>query len=616
MERRLHYNQLPSHLRERLNECFDGNGAPKPIFEEKMSVTGAIIGWLILSFCGLGGLMFCFAVDFGKSYSGIQSPFWLIGYGIALFCFFYGIFKSIQRFMMKRNYPFTPGRFIFPLDFVDATKPVLRIIPMADMVDFRCVHHHTNGAYTHTEMNFYFEGGGHEMFTVRGKMLAEQLLDQFDNQRALFRQALEEGDMGIVAALDPFIEIRLDETWGDFTEEEVEVQEGPEARGLIMPLLYPSIVALIFGFGIASPIWGARQWLSDGARFKYASTTTYDPPGALERYLRNGGFRYAKEVKEDLLPKARYNEAKKKNTVIALRGFIADYPKSKYVPEAKKEVKALFNKSLTKFKAQAAKDNPKAIDFMEKLLRYMESENSPPMEVRFRPPPYKHLELNDKEMSKQYGPNADPKKARSNPLLRRTMAPIAPHFTSTKSIPREKAITNILQNGFKAVFPEDILKLDHGPRLQDSDIKKDKDGKLNVKNMKFPRPTIVVDYVALPSGMVYTLRKDPNRVFTGIKVYFAVTLHIPDEAEPLTMNINVEPPKNFKISYTNSLGLSGASAGPSTGTVYNSMAIRAFDQLANKMRDFFFDKSSAAYKKFKATPKKPSYKSRYESKYN
>lgn len=606
-QRKIHYNQLSPELRQRLIACFSGESAPAPILSEQLSVTGAIVGYLFLSLMGLGLLLFCLTVDFGSLYRGIQHPGWLVGYVLAFFLVFFGVLKSTQRYLMAKNFPFKPGRYLFPLEIVDARQSVLRVIPMAAMTDFRAVHHHTNGAYTHTELHFYFEGGVHEMFSVRGKQLAEETLDKFDAQRALFRQALEEGDMGIVAALDPFLEIRLNEQgWEPYTAEAVTVQEGPAVRDLITPMLYPSAVALVLALGAASPAWAGRQYLSDGARFDRAMSASLSPnsysnrASELETYLSRDGFRFRDRVKNEELPKARYEIAKAQKSVTALREFLTAYPDSKYKADAQAEISRHFKEALEKFKAQAAKENPKGTEFMEKLLSYMEREASPPMEVRFRPPPTQHLAGVDADMAKKFGPGADPKLKRKDPVYGRSMAPIAPEFADTKAKPREEAIVKILQNGFKAVFPEDILVLENGPRLMDADLKTDAEGKKTIKGLRWPRPTIVVDYVVLPSGAIYTLDKDPLRVFTGIEVFFLVSMHLPDSEDELNFTMHVEPPQNFTVNYSSSLGL--GTLGPSTSQVYNVMAIRAFDQLATKLRDFFFDPNSEAAKKFKATP--------------
>jgi hypothetical protein len=137
MERKIHYNQLSVEQRQRLIGCFSSESAPAPILQEQLSIKGAIFGFLCLSALGMVGLLFVLTVDFGKSYSGIQSPFWLAAYGVAFFLIFYGVVKSVQRYLMGKNFPFTPGRYLFPLEIVDARKSVLRILPMAAMTDFR-----------------------------------------------------------------------------------------------------------------------------------------------------------------------------------------------------------------------------------------------------------------------------------------------------------------------------------------------------------------------------------------------------------------------------------------------------------------------------------------------
>ena len=600
MERKVHFNQLSAELRQRLIDCFKGQSAPAPILEERLSVTGAIVGLVFLSLAGLGALSFVMWVDFGRLYSGVQSPLWLLGYGLALWMVFYGVVKATQRLLLAKTLPFAPGRYLFPLEIVDARSSVLRILPMGALTDFRAVHHHTNGAYTHTELHFYFEGGVHEMFSVRGKELAEQTLDRFDAQRALFREALEAGDMGIVAALDPFLEVRLEEDgWARMTASPVTVSEGPSASDLILPMMYPSLVALVMGMLLAGPLWGGRQVMSDEARFKRAMsasvTSAYGSRAdELETYLRYGGFRHREAAQTVELPKARYEAAKAQGTVTALRELLSAHPSSPHRQEALAQISALFDAALKKVQSKSAQENPEAAAFMARLLKHLEREGLPTMEVRFRAPPTQHLSRIDAELSKEFGPSADPKRKKRDPITSRVVAPIAPEFSDARSAPREEAITQSLRRAFEAIIPRDILTLEHGPRLPEDAQGADAQGGDHgeqageavkaVKQLRFPRPTIVVDYIVLPSTALYTLDKNPGKVFVGIEIVFSVTMHLPEDEQVLSLTLKVEPPQNFSVSYSSELGLV---AGPSDSQVYHVMAIRAFDQLASKLRDYF-----------------------------
>lgn len=600
-----HFNALPPHLRERLTQCFSGNQLPAPILEDKLGKTGFLIGMGMLSMTGFCGFLFFVMVDYGHLYSGVQGWGFVFAYATTLFMCAYGIVKGIWRMLLMRAMPFAPGRYLFPLDFVDATKPVLVVHPMSTLQDFQCVHNYTNGAYTGSGLNFYFPGGGHEVFTVHSREQAEQMLGQMDEQRTRFLQALEAQEMEVVAALDPFLDVRLDDSWASFSQDAVEEPEGAEyvASDIPYPLLWPSIVAFIVAMMFATPIWGIRNFMSDGAMFERAKHSKYNKVSSLKRYLRKGK-RFRKEVREVHLPAAAFERAKKKKSVTDMRYFLLDHPHSAHEKEAKQFISTLYAAALTKFERQSNKENVQLKPFMTKLLKYLETHDAPPVDVRFRPPSSATLKIIYDLMAKNFGPKS--KLGKKNPVYKRRLESPAIHFTAKASTLREKKITKILQNGFASVFPADIMHLSEGPRLPEQKPKETDSFSTSAEaKIRFPRPTIVVDYSISLSGQVYTLDKDPSRVFTGILVFFNVTIHIPEDDKPLTIKFKVEPPKTFKVG-ADRYGLHAG--GTSTSSVYNVMAVRAFEQLVNQMRDQFFDKTSAAYKTFKARAPKPKYR--------
>lgn len=612
-----HFNNLKPHQRERIAACFTGEMPPVPIHEEKLGKTGFLIGMGVLSTLGLFGLLTLLTADYGRPYSGMQEGPFILAYGIALFMLFYGIIKGIQRFLLLRSLPFAPGFYLFPLDLVDATSATLKIYPLSTLSHFQCTHQHTNGVYTHSEIDMTFEGGGHKSLQVSGRQLAEEMLDQLDQKRALFLSALEAGEMEIVAALDPFLEMRIeDDGWSSLSTEAPENPEGEThlAAELPYPLRLPSVVALILGLGMATPTWGARNYASDAAMFEKAKTgSAYE----MKAYLRNGK-RFVKEMKEEVLPAKEFADAKKKNSVDAMREYLFNHPNTKFEPQAREHIGTLYAASLAKFEKQANQSNPELKPFMKKLLKYLELHDSPPIEVSFRPPPTTYLKLMYDVMAKDFGPNAPKKLVKEKPIYKRPLSSPLPYFKDSVSKPREAKIVQILQNGFAGVFTSDILHLEEGHRLPAKPPAPkpvvDKDGKTVTPpappepRQRFARPTIVVDYVPSLSGQIYTLDKDPNRVFTGIRVFFDVEIHIPGEEEVLKMKLDVEPPKTFSVGsdtygfYRDSLKASGGAA--STGQVYNVMAVKAFERLVDQMRDFFFAKNSKAWKNFK--PKKAS----------
>jgi hypothetical protein len=224
---------------------------------------------------------------------------------------------------------------------------------------------------------------------------------------------------------------------------------------------------------------------------------------------------------------------------------------------------------LDDFKPRASK--PESIPFVEALLGYMEKNDSPPLEVRFR----RHL---DKSMAR-----ADKVLARDLGSEGASFASATSHFQQKDAATREGAVLLAMQKGFASVFPTDVLPLTQGEELDPNDT--------SVPSAT--KPSIFVDYTVGWSGSTYS---DPTngRSFVGIVFDFDVLMTTPGSGKPLKLDLKVLPPKTFTVRYdtfsnpTFGAAIKDASQGPSDSLVYDVMALRAFDQLSQKMQDELF----------------------------
>ncbi len=566
--RTIHFNALPEATRERLVKCLSGQGSPEAIIREPSSPGGSIFWWMVLGMLAASTLVFLVTVEIGELYGSMTIQDWpfALGYVAGFFVLFYSLLAVVRRVVIKRTYPFQTGRFLFPLDYIEANSELLKITPMRSLVDFQGVHHHTNGSYTHTLLNFDFGGGHRQSFSIASKARATEILESLGNQQRMIRESVERQQYDAIAALDPLIEARLGKDWESLGPE---APPGPKGVGAHLAGRVPgvlrlaSIPALLLGLAFGPAAWAGRNLASDELRFEKAKDrdTEQDYQGYL--YM---GWRHVDEVRDVLMPKAAFNEAKAKGTVSAARDFLKSYPKAGYQKKARKHISKLYDNAYKEFKKQASTQNKALLPFMKEMLDYLEEHGTPDVAVRFRSPDEGALAEIDKTI-----------------LGKGDVAPVSPYFTRERNERREEIIAVSLQRGFQSVFPEDILRLEKGEGL----------GKTSGK--KVGEPTIEVRYKILPSEHIYKSDKN-DRSFVGILVNFDVSMRIPKHKETLDFDLDVEPPERFTVSYSASSFLGPLDAGgPSDGQVYDVMAALAFEQLSTKMRTVFFREDSKAF---------------------
>jgi len=603
------FNALPREVRERLIACMQHQSYPYPLISHVPSPGAAIAGWIFLALVGAVIVLGALFSGFGRD---LQSPGMLALYALGIGLGVLSILFLVRRVMLGSALPYKPGRFLFPMDFVDAQERMLRVIPMSSMVDFRGVHQHTNGVYTGTTLTFTFEGGVNESFVIQGKERAEEVLRQLGDSRRRIGEAVGSRDIDTLLRMDPFFEVRMKDLWNMQAPRDEDAQQpaakhvgGLFAKGAIWGVSGAAAAVL------AVPMWHMRNVASDEAMFSSAKRS--DTEWEFKHYVDHGK-RHVDEVKEDLLPRAALREAKQKGTVSALRAFMRSYPGSVVDKEAHDEEHALFVKTLEEFRDQASKEDARLLPFMEKLLAYLEKNDTARVEARFESPTNEALTQVDTLLAKLGNEPGDS----------RRMVPVAPYFAEKVSVARESEIVRGLEKGFGAVFPADVMAIKHGPRigpdgkplavqpepqkpslsdldpsdpdylskLREASSLGDLEGAGDASDAKIPAPTLDIKYKVGWAGDFFTEEKG-DRKFVGIVVNFHVAMKIPGESDTLEFDMAVQPPDHFTVNYSNPMY--GIGGGPSEGQVYNVMAARAFDELGIKMRKVFFRPGSKAY---------------------
>jgi hypothetical protein len=570
--RKVPFNALPAPSRERFIAAVKGTGRPSPALKTTTMKTGAIVLWVLFILGVAFGVFALMMDDFGRYWRPRQSFGFLVAYMVGFWVMGYGILAVWRRVSLDKRLPYDRGRFVFPTDVVIATGDTLEMLPMGRVARIDVVHQHQNGGYVRTDIRFIFDGGRTEAFSVFNRMKAQTILDQLQNDQQRLRAAAQAGDVAAMADLDPFLEARVHGLLDDpqqMAPVAAHAPHGPLAGGIPAWLKWASVSALAFAI-LAVPTFLVRNHLSDEEAF--ADAVANGDVYALREYMSSGGS-HADEVANVHLPAAAFAEAQRTGTVTALRDFVRDYPNAQQVPQARDVIHQRFEEVKATFMSQANTADPSMLQFMEALLAWLETNDSPPVKVRFNPPSTEALAEMDTELRSRH----------------EAIIPIAPHFTQDASARREETVTSVLRRGFGAVFPDDVMSLEHAGRI--------------APGAPDPVvPTVNVSYVVRPSGAIYVDETD-NRQFVGIHVDFDVRMRIPGVPTEHRFTMPVEPPQRFTVSYDTYGGVGG---GPSEGLVYATMASRAFDQLSSRLRMTFFKPGSAAFQQAASENNRPS----------
>lgn len=572
--REIPFNGLDANTRQRLVDAIEGRSSPRPILSQPSSTGGAVFGWVFLACVGIAGVLGLAIIEFGSPADHAQSWAFILGYAFSLFLAAWGLVRALRTAALAKAMPFRRGRYVFPTDLVIADSDTITIVPMGRLKKLDGVHRHVNGIYQATDLNFEFEGWGKEFFSVRGKELAEQIMDEMHFSQQRISEAVQHQDLEMLGAMDLFFESRISPVWNDpaAAKQAASQAQGQALATPISPVLQRAALLGLATAVLAAPLWFGRNLASDEAAFARARdlNTTW----AFNHYLRAGG-RHVQEVEDQLLPEAAFAEAQREGTVSALRDFVREHPNSARIDEARAAIHERFAQVRRDFLAQAATGDPRMPAFMGQLLDWLEAHDSPPVRVRFFAPSAESLALIDQ----------------NNDLLGEVegvtggIAPVAPHFTPERSERRENGITTTLQQGFAPIFPSDVMQLEHAGRIGPAQ-----------QAEALTQPAFDVSYTIRPSGSVYT-SDSSTRGFVGIHVDFHIQMRIPDSGETWGLDTSVEPPEHFTVTSYDRLGFdANGDSAYQDGLVYSVMGNRAFSNLGNQLSLAFFRPDSNAYR--------------------
>ncbi len=540
------FNSLHQPVRERLIACFEGKSSPSPIIKNVQGSGCALVGWILLLVICVGSGIALVHEEFGAFTRGLPAFVALIVYFGGGFLTVMAAISVARSIWWNGALPFKPGVYLFATDIVDARHKELRIIPARLWSAPQLTHHLRNGVYQYTAIAFNVAGAGQETFTVNGKQLAEQNVQALWQAQQELAHAAQAQDWQRVWWLDLFFDHKNSGQW--------EAPPGPERDrpplAKSMPFVYRqrAAIAAVLALVTAPCVLGARYVIND--ELSIANAREMDKEWAWEYYVDN--YRFHLDEAKQRQPLAALREAKEKKTVSAMRELLKKYKGASIENDARAHLHSLYEKTLDDFKRKASGRDPAMLDFMGRLIAYLERADVTTVYVAFKPPTSDALAEVDRTLADKF------KRARKE------IAPIAPHFAAERVSGRQSAIVNRLNSAFGQIFPTDVMKLEAATTQALGES-----------------PAIEIGYVVGPSGDIYTSDTDP-RAYVGIIVDFEMAMRIPADARPFGFKVQVEPPDHFRTS------------GTGDQVVYDTMTERAFDELDAKLQNVFFGAPPAA----------------------
>jgi hypothetical protein len=555
----VHFDALPEAARRRLIASAQGRAQPSPILFQKTGGWTRVAGRIGAGLLLVGGCATLLATGFGDiDGAGRQGPgllavqismAWLAGWAFL---------AAARGIVSDRAVPVPRGRYLFPTDLIVATEPVLRIFPLDTLERLDPIHVFRSGVYVCTDLVFRFEGGHREVFAIGDRAAVEHALHVFRQAGQLVTRASGARDTAALRELDVLAEAR--ERWSQLTASGAapppHPASGPSAGTIPAALRWAPITALAVA-ALAVPAWLLRNNASDERAFERA--VAQGSSTSLAAYLEGDGI-HRGEVEAELLPAAAFREARAVGTVTALRDFVLRFPRSRHVADARQAIHGRFEQVRTAFMTQASTTDPAMPAFMGDLLLWLEANDSPSVLVRFNAPTARMLDEIDRN-------------------LPRNTSPVAPHFTPERTEPRERNITGVLRRGFAAVFPDDVMRLEHFGRLTPA------------TPVETAHATFDVSYTVRPSGSIY-VDDASGRHFIGITNDFSVRMSIPGAERTYSFQVAVEPPELFDVGYQR---YGSPEDGPPDGTVYTTMSELAFAQLGTQLPLVFFRPGTPAH---------------------
>ncbi len=622
------FNALPRVARERFVQATHPQATRQvaPILTDLRFRSGR---WWTCITAGIGAFclysLYQLATNY-RTFGVAQPPLAILVYALCLFCVLAAAGVLLFQGRWRRALPFHPGRYVLPLDFVDATTRHLRIIPLEALEDLQIIHHSSlshlralvdlkiihpssvrsslEGHFRHTVVTLRFKGREDaETFVIHDQELAKAQSKRMEDvyQSIASGQAPERKHP--LRTIDPFSEAR--DRLGGFKALQnaappMDSGEGPLAQDVPRLFRPPFLLLLaVLATAVLSPtLWRVRNHRCDEAAFEAALRDPSDRQ--LEWYARSGGKHTADA--RDIGTQRAFRRCEQADSEACWTEFLSMWPLAPQRQEVEQErrPRAAFKATprtlwgLNKF-LKSYPDSGVAAMVREQLIPELEFRELSSLSVtelrrfRWRYPrsPMKAkvdarihelFAAAQAELQRQASPQnpqavlflrelltflESSESALVQVRFRRQIDPALPKAWGAVSTDTlESRTVKALGSAFRQVFTDGILTPIYGESLPEQ-----------------PDDTGVKDPQI---DIRYTLDKSGG---ARVQFNFDVALRRPG-AQPVRIRYQVTPSQD--------LPQSGPGTTPSDSAVYNDMAQHAFEKLSEKLCSVFFRADSQA----------------------
>ena len=474
----LEFNRLPEAMRQRfLASVRSSDRDTAPMVREvssdrgfviKMIVAAVLLALVVTGVCATG------FGDLDAEGSLWQGNAFGIGYIVCAALFFLCLLLAARRVAQKRGLPYPPGKYLYAFSLIETRLAAIDHYDLSKAAGIKSTPvRDREGRYKGTRFVFYF-GNGKEAEIVENDFdRAKELGAELARRQNLVKEAVAAGNAALLLRHDPFNALRT----GAFVPGKVVPGEFM-AKAPSELLRWSPIVALGLGLLCGIGIWFGRNHVSDDTAYGTAKAGHHEQDYA--KYIKNG-HRHVQEM-QDALPHVALDEAKKTHSVTRIRSVGTRYPDAGLGDEIKAEVHKLYTGAAERFAAQAANADPALVPFVQNLLANLEASGNPTVQVRFTRPSADELGTMDTRLGRFAATQG------------KKMVPSAAWFANDNVTERENRIVEGLQQGFGAIFREDVLHISAPTRIDPS------------------QPSMDISYQISGSGNYYTITRDRKSV--------------------------------------------------------------------------------------------------------
>ncbi|HKY40078.1 MAG TPA: hypothetical protein VJN18_29285 [Polyangiaceae bacterium] len=567
------FYSLERSLQDRFVEAANGSVPPKPMAFTPARPRPLVLAWWGGCVLTAGVLIALLAAGFGslESSMALLGVVWAVVLAVLVALAVFAALRALSLDHDRDGLPYRAGIYLFPIGVVDAQTEVVKVYRFPDLKD---VSRHER------RISLSFDGGVHFQFETGDPSLAEQLVQQVEQQRQRVSGHSGPPSSRELAALDPLADTGFR---SPFTPTEPRRKSSPRW------LRFGWLEAVIAGALIGPLLWTGRNLVSEERL--YTAARNLDSAGAYQAYLERGGKRA--DVSEVLLPNAQLKQAIAKGSVAALEQYMArgKYDRIKdQVHAALKQAllnelsqvaakgsltalaaferdqehhdlvqaeidarrKEIYQRAARSFAAVAQPTTPGLVGFFGRLLFYAQ-QHGPEVEIAFRrrmPETTKDAEGQLMRSAYYLGADSLPSK----------------YLGLDSWEPRERVVGEEIAARLNKEFPPDILHFELAPVMPDdgSDFPKVK------------KPTLVITHRAEMSGAF--MSKRPRGVFVALGVMIRAAFIVPGDDQPLNYKYSAWLPPDMKV---------WEQPGATPKDVYEHLGKEGLSRYAKKQLAFF-----------------------------